>query len=401
MTDATWITGVGVGVPHGWSFDEVMDGLLAGRSAVRTVRGFDVTDYPSTVAAELGDTPRPPDIGEEFATWTRLEQLAVWCAATALRDAALWERRTELRIGLVLGTAGEGPWFWEEDSRANPTGVPCGRDRRPLTPFVAGVLDVSGPTITLSTACATGNFALSQARRWLQLGWCDVCLAGACDRSVSPLVLASFGNLRAVSRRNDDPVGASRPFDRGRDGFVLGEGGTVFVLEPSNAARARGARVYGELAAVGLTSDAYHPVVPNPDPAQAAAAVRKALAEAGVNAADVDYVNAHGTGTPVGDVAEAVGLRQVFGEHWRRVPVSATKSMTGHPITAASALEALACLGAMARGAIPPTINLTDPDPACELCHVPHAAREARVRVAVSNSFGFGGSNSCTVLRAV
>ena len=401
MTDATWITGVGVGAPHGWSFAEVMDGLLAGRSAVRTVRGFDVTDYPSTIAAELGDTPRPPGVGPEFATWTRLEQLAAWCVASALHDAGLWERRSDLRIGLVLGTAGEGPWFWEEDARANPAAVPCDRDRRPLTPFVQQLFNLTGPAITLSTACATGNYALAQARRWLQLGWCDVCLAGASDRSVSPLVLASFGNLRAVSRRNDDPAGASRPFDRGRDGFVLGEGGTVFALEPAPAARARGARVYGELAAVGLTSDAYHPVVPNPDPVRAVAAVRRALAEAGVNASDVDYVNAHGTGTPVGDVAEAVGLRQVFGEDWRRVPVSATKSMTGHPITAASALEALACLGAMARGAIPPTINLTDPDPACELCHVPHAAREARVRVAISNSFGFGGSNSCAVLRAV
>lgn len=401
MNDATWITGVGVGVPHGWSFDEVADGLLAGTSAVRTVSGFDVTDHPSKIAAELGEVPCPPGVGPDFFTWTRLERLAVWCTAMALHDAGLWACRHELRIGLALGTAGEGPWFWEEDARANPAGPPCGRDRRPLTPFVAGVLNVTGPRLTLSTACATGNYALSQARRWLQLGWCDVVLAGACDLTVSPLALASFGNLRAVSRRNDDPAGASRPFDRGRDGFVLGEGGTVFVLEPAARARARGARVYGELAAVGLTSDAYHPVVPNPDPARAVAAVRRALAEARINASEVDYVNAHGTGTPVGDVAEAAGLRQVFGEGWRTVPVSATKGMTGHPITAASAVEALACLAAMARGAIPPTINLTDPDPACELCHVAHVAREGTVRVAVSNSFGFGGSNSCAVLRAV
>jgi 3-oxoacyl-[acyl-carrier-protein] synthase II len=255
--------------------------------------------------------------------------------------------------------------------------------------------------MTLSTACSTGNYALSLARRWLQLGWCDICLAGACDLGMTPLVLAGFGNLRALSRRNDDPAGASRPFDKDRDGFVLGEGGTMFVLEPAGAARRRGARAYGELAGVGLSNDAHHPVTPCPEPAQASVAVHRALDDARVAVPDIDYVNAHGTGTPVGDAVEARGLRDVFGDHFRDIPVSSTKSMTGHLLTAAAALEALACLAAIRRGAIPPTINLDHPDPECDLCHVAHTAREAKVRVAASNSFGFGGSNSCAVFRAV
>jgi 3-oxoacyl-[acyl-carrier-protein] synthase II len=344
-----------------------------------------------------------PGLGDGFADAERAEQFAGLCLAGALRDADLWDRRSDLRVGVVLGTAAEFAWGWEHDFRFHPELVLCdpARDRRPLVPFLMNALELNGPTLTLSTACSTGNYALSIARRWLQLGRCDVCLAGACDLGMTPLVLAGFGNLRALSRRNDNPAGASRPFDKDRDGFVLGEGGTFFVLEPADHAAGRGARVYGELAGVGLSNDAHHPVSPCPAPAQASIAVRRALADARVNVEDVDYVNAHGTGTPVGDAVEAKGLRDVFGEHTRSIPVSSTKSMTGHLLTAAAALEGLACLAAIRRGAIPPTINLDNPDPECDLCHVPHAAREAEVQVALSNSFGFGGSNSCAVFRAV
>jgi 3-oxoacyl-[acyl-carrier-protein] synthase II len=255
--------------------------------------------------------------------------------------------------------------------------------------------------VTLSTACATGNFALAQARRWLELGWADICLAGACDKAITPLVMAGFGNLRALSRQNDRPQAASRPFDRQRDGFVLGEGGAVFVLEPASRARRRGARAYGELAGCGLSSDAYHLVIPSPEPVHAIAAMRSALEEARVDPTEVGYVNAHGTSTPVGDIAEAKALREVFGAAVKSVPVSSTKSMTGHLLTAASALEALACLATFRYGALPPTINLDDPDPECDLYHVANQAQERKVRVAISNSFGFGGSNSCAVFKAV
>jgi 3-oxoacyl-[acyl-carrier-protein] synthase II len=403
VSEPIWVTGVGVGTPHGWTFDAVADGLLAGRSAVHRVTGFDVSQHPAQIGSALGPVPPVAGLGDAIAGGSRLEKLAGFCLATALRDAGLWGRRGALRIGLVLGTAAEFAYGWEEDYRAKPDGVLCdpARDRRPLVPFLAGALRLTGPTLTISTACSTGNYALSLARRWLRLGWCDVCLAGACDLGVTPLVLAGFGNLRALSRRNDDPPAASRPFDRDRDGFVLGEGGAVFVLEPAGAARQRGAPVYAELAGVGLSNDAHHPVAPCPEPAQAAVAVRRALADAGASVQDVGYVNAHGTGTPVGDAVEAKGLREVFGEHYRTIPVSSTKSMTGHLLTAAAALEAVACLAAIRRRAVPPTINLDHPDPDCDLCHVPHTAREADVRVALSNSFGFGGSNSCAVFRAV
>jgi 3-oxoacyl-[acyl-carrier-protein] synthase II len=213
--------------------------------------------------------------------------------------------------------------------------------------------------------------------------------------------LATFGNLRALTRRNTEPQAASRPFDKGRDGFVLAEGGVVFVVEPSATARRRGARVYAEPAGFGASSDAYNMVIPSPDPGPAAAAVRQALADAGVSPGDLDYVNAHATSTPVGDAAETRVLHAVLGPAVTRVPVSSTKSMTGHLLTAAAAVEALACVAAMERQALPPTINLHDPDPECDLCHVANEARPAAVRVAASNSFGFGGSNTCLVLKAV
>jgi 3-oxoacyl-[acyl-carrier-protein] synthase II len=255
--------------------------------------------------------------------------------------------------------------------------------------------------VAVSAACASGNVALAQARAWLRLGWADVCLAGACDAAVTPMSLAGFGNLRALSRRNDDPPRASRPFDRGRDGFVISEGGAVFVLEREAIARRRGVPLLAEVAGCGASSDAYNMVIPSPDPTAAIAAVRRALDDARIDAADVDHVNAHATSTPVGDSGEARVLAAVFGGHVGRIPVSGTKGTTGHLVTAAAAAEAMACLVAIRRGHVPPTINLDDIDPDCaRLCHVPHAAREHRVRVAVSNSFGFGGSNTCLVLRA-
>jgi 3-oxoacyl-[acyl-carrier-protein] synthase II len=219
--------------------------------------------------------------------------------------------------------------------------------------------------------------------------------------AVTPMALAGFGNLRALSRRNAEPEAASRPFDCDRDGFVMSEGGAVFVLEPEATARPRGARAYAAVAGYGASSDAHNMVIPSPDPEPAVAAVRQALADARVAPADVDYINAHATSTPVGDIAEARVLAAVFGEAIRRVPTSSTKSMTGHLLTAAAAVEALACLVAMERRALPPTINLDDPDPECDLCHVANQAWSRGVRVAVSNSFGFGGSNTCLVLRAV
>jgi 3-oxoacyl-[acyl-carrier-protein] synthase II len=398
-----WITGVGTATPLGRTYMEFADQLLAGRSAVDRVSSFHVADHPSQIAGQLGEIACPAgEDAAEFAELHRLEQLLRWCCVSALRDADWWDRRREMRVGLVLGSGAEWLQLWETDGLAGGSRMwEAHRHTESMLRRSLRVLELSGPCLTVSAACASGNYALEQARQWLELGWVDVCLAGACDMAVTPMSLACFGNLRALSRRNAEPRAASRPFDRGRDGFVMAEGGAVFVLEREETARKRGARVYAEVAGFGASSDAHNMVIPSPHPEPATAAMRQALNDAGVSPEQVDYVNAHATSTPVGDVAETRVLKTVFGDAVKRVPVSSTKSMTGHLLTAAAAVEALACLAAMERKALPPTINLDDPDPECDLCHVANEARPAKVRVAASNSFGFGGSNTCLVLKAV
>ena len=404
MTHASqvWITGVGTATPLGTSYDALADGLLAGRSGIQTVASFDVTDHPSQVAGQVAEVPCPPEWSpDEFRRLPRLEQLVLWCCSAALEDAGWWDRRRDVRFGLILGVGAEWLILWEADRHQGGHRIyQPERDTESLVATARRKLQLTGPAISVSAACASGNHALAQAKRWLELGWVDVCLAGACDMAVTPMALAGFGNLRALSRRNAEPRAASRPFDRDRDGFVMGEGGAMFVLEAADAARARGARAYAEVAGHGASSDAHNMVVPSPDPGPAIVAMRHALADAGVNPSDVDYVNAHATSTPRGDPAEAAALKSVFGPHASRLPVSSTKSMTGHLLTAAAALEALACLVAMERNALPPTINLHAPDPECALRHVANQAEPHRVKVAVSNSFGFGGSNTCLVLKA-
>jgi 3-oxoacyl-[acyl-carrier-protein] synthase II len=398
-----WITGVGAATPLGHSLDTIADGLLSGRSGVRRVAGFDVTEHPCQIAGQVEEIPCPEEMDPaEFANLLRLEQVVLWCCAAALRDAGWWQRRHEVRLGLVLGLGAEWSITWEADAIRGGNRVSNPKqDSEAIISAARRKLEISGPVASVSAACASGNYAIALGRRWLELGWVDVCLAGACDMAVTPMSLAGFGNLRALSRRNAEPQFASRPFDRGRDGFVMGEGGAMFVLEPASPARRRSARAYAEVAGCGARSDAFHMVIPSPDPEPAAAAVRQALADAQVAPEQVDYVNAHATSTPRGDTAEAQVLAKVFGEAVHKVPVSSTKSMTGHMLTGAAAMEALACLVAIDRSALPPTINLVDPDPECNLCHVANQARPQPVRVAISNSFGFGGSNTCLVLKAV
>jgi 3-oxoacyl-[acyl-carrier-protein] synthase II len=405
--NAIWITGVGTVTPFGGTPTAFADGVLAGRSAVTRVTSFDVTDHPSQIAGLVGPVACPdrfdPAESAAFARLHRLEQLNLWCCCEALTSAGWWDKRRDVRIGLILGLGAEWLLRWECDALSG------GRElwqapregAEALTGRARSLLGLTGPAASISAACASGNHALAQAREWLRLGWVDVCVAGACDAAVTPISLAGFGNLRALSRRNMEPQAASRPFDRGRDGFVMGEGGAVFVLERAATARRRGANALAEVAGFGAASDAHNMVIPSPDPAPAVTAMRAALMDAQVNADQVDYVNAHATSTPVGDAAEARVLQSVFGHSLQRVPVSSTKSMTGHMLTAAAAVEALACVVAMKHQALPPTINLDEVDPECQLCHVPNEAQPRVVRVAVSNSFGFGGSNTCLVLRAV
>jgi 3-oxoacyl-[acyl-carrier-protein] synthase II len=397
-----WITGVGAVTPLGNTYQEIAERLLAGACGIRRITGFDVSEHPAQIGATIGAVPCPAHWDEaEFARLSRLDQAVLWCSVAALQDAGWWTKRSQPRIGIVLGNAAEWSWRWEMDSLNGGAKIYEPQSQlEPLTQRTCERLGLTGPAVSMSAACASGNYAIALARRWLQMGWVDVCLAGACDLAITPLTLAGFGNLRALSRRNDDPQAASRPFDADRDGFVMGEGGALFVLERADQARLRGVEAYAEVAGCGASSDAYHMVIPSPHPEPAIAAMRQALADARLDPGDVDYVNAHATSTPVGDQAEAKVLATVFGRHITKLPVSSTKSMTGHLLTAAAAVEALACIIAIERQTIPPTINLHRPDPECRLRHVPNQAEAHAVRVTASNSFGFGGSNTCLILRA-
>ncbi len=399
---AVWITGVGLTTSLGHRYDEFANNLLAGRSGIHRVERFNVEEHPSQIAGLAGDIRCPEgDDEQQFASLLRLEQMAHWCGRTALDHARLDTHG--LRVGLILGMGAEWMQMWEPDRQRGGLRLrDAVLDEESVVTMAQRRLGLRGPTLTISAACASGNWALAEARRWLQLGWADVCLAGAIDNGVSPLSMAGFGNLRALSRKNDAPQAASRPFEKNRDGMVLGDGGALFVLERETDARARHARGYAEVSGFGGTSDAHHLVIPCPEPAQGIAAMRLALRNAGVSPSELSYINAHATSTCVGDVGEARVLQAVLGNSVSDIPISSTKSMTGHLLSAAAAVEAAACLVALERQMLPPTINLDETDPDCAMLrHVPHHAISHPVSVAVSNSFGFGGNNTSLVLRAV
>ena len=398
------ITGVGAVSPLGHSLAEIADNLLAGRSGVRDIDPGPLAREPRQFAAPVLEIPVPPAGSVDLdaagiASLDRLERLCLLPTAAALADSGLPRGDGgDLRIGLVLGLGAEHLKAWEIDFNAGGRRVFEPRRDESLAHRIAAAVGIGGPVVTSAAACASSGYALALAKAWLEAGWIDACVAGGCD-VLSPTAIAAFYNLRALSRRGDDPVKASRPFDRDRDGFVMGEGGAMVVLERRADAAARGARLRGELAGVGMSSDGTHMVIPSTDPVQAARAISAALADAGIEPGDVDYINAHAAGTPVGDVAEAAAIRLALGAATDCVPVSSTKGASGHLVSGASAFEAVACLAAIDRQSVPPTLNLDHPDPQCPLDHVPHVARPRTVNVAASNSFGFGGSNLCLVIR--
>ena len=400
---AVWMTGMGAVTPIGNNFADISRNLLAGKSGVRRVSGFENSEHPCRIAGQLDEITCPVGFDPElFATLLPLERSVIRCTVDALHDSGLWSQRQDLRVGVVMGLGAERMQQWDNDyRRAGVHLFQPDRDTGSIAERARQWLGLSGPVMTVSSACASGNQAISQAYRWLEMGWVDVCLAGACDMGVSPYSMASFGNLRALSRKNEHPEQALRPFDKARDGMILGEGGAFFMLEPAHFARRRSSRVYAEVAGFGASSDASHMVIPCPDPARGIMAMEQALAMAMVQPDEVDYVNAHATGTPLGDLCETRILHGALGAACANIPVSSTKSMTGHLLSAAAAVEAIACLTAIHTGAIPPTVNLDNPDPECNLCHVPNQPREQAVHVAVSNSFGFGGNNTSLVLRSV
>lgn len=404
------ITGIGAITPVGLSARESWASLLAGRSGVRPVSRFDASPYPVRIAAEVqGFDPLALISRKRVRRTARFAQLAIAAAHEAVTDARLppFPQITD-RVGVTIATALGGIDVVDSEAPRSD-----GRAPTRVTPFLLPMLianmaasavtihfGIRGPSNTSVGACASGTIALAEARRWIRAGEADYVLAGGTEGGITPTVWAALCALGALSTRNDAPERASRPFDLNRDGFVYGEGAVVFVVEREDLARAREARIYAELAGAGMTSDAYHETAPQPEGEAAARAIRLALADAGARAEDVDLVVAHGTGTPLNDAAETRAIKLALGSRASKVPVSAPKSMVGHMIGAAGALDALVGVLAIRDGRIPPTVNLETPDPVCDLDYVPRQARTARVRLALANAFGFGGQNCVVAVRA-
>jgi len=403
------ITGLGIISPVGTGLEPFWSSLTTGVSGIRRVTRFDPTHFNTKIAGEVVDF-EPTDYidKKEARRMDRFTQFAVAAAGMAIEDAALdLENENRDRIGVILGSGIGGIETLEDQARVLVEKGP-GRVSPFFVPMMianmgAGQVAISyrlrGPNITSVSACASSTNALGDAFKMLQWGHADVMISGGTEASITPLAMAGFISMKAMSSRNDDPEKASRPFDAGRDGFVVGEGAAVLVLETLEHARGRGARIYAEIVGYGSSCDAYHMVAPDPEGCGAANSMREALADAGLKPDAVDYINAHATSTPPGDKAETLAIKKVFGQHAYKTAVSSTKSMTGHLLGAAGGLEAIVCVLTIQKGIIPPTINYEQPDPECDLDVVPNVARKAVVNVALSNSFGFGGHNATLVFK--
>jgi 3-oxoacyl-[acyl-carrier-protein] synthase II len=405
------VTGLGAITPLGCSVQAFWDGLVAGRSGVRPVTKFDASEYPSRIAADVAEFDPAAFLDpRESRRMDKFVQYGAAAAKMAVEDSGLevTEANAE-RVGVIVGSGIGGIATWEEQHttllqrgprRVSPVFIPmliCNM----VSGTVSIMLGAKGPNLTIVTACATGCHSIGEAAKIIQRGDADVMIAGGAEASVTPTSLAGFGAAKALSTRNDEPERASRPFDAERDGFVVGEGAGVVVLEEFEHARARNARVYAELAGYGLSADAYHITQPAPDGEGAARSMLGAIRDARMPIDAVDHINAHGTSTEIGDVAETVAIKRVFGDRAYKIPVTANKSMVGHLLGAAGGVEFIATVLTVVHGLIPPTVNLEHPDPQCDLDYVPGSARETAVKAALCNSFGFGGHNAALLVRAV
>ncbi len=401
------VTGLGVISPIGIGVTDTWAATLAGQSGIGPITLFDARGYPCTIAGEIKDfDPSACLPGKDARKMDRFIQLGMAAGIEALRDSGIevTDANAE-RIGVHIGAGIGGV-----ETIENTTELLHSKGPRRVSPFyipmsiinmAAGHFSImhglKGPNLSMVTACTTGTHAIGDAGRLIEYGDADVMIAGGTEAAITPTSVAGFGNARALSRRNDDPAGASRPWDRGRDGFVMGEGAGIVVLEELEHARRRGARIYAELAGFGLSGDANHMTMPAPGGEGASRCMDSAMRNGGLNPDEVDYINAHGTSTPLGDVAETLAIKRSFGNHARRLAISSSKSMIGHLLGAAGGVEAV--LTVLAIQVMPATINLTDPDDECDLDYVPNAARDATIDVALSNSFGFGGTNGTLALR--
>ena len=403
------ITGVGAVTPIGTAADGLWEGLVARRSAVRTLSRFDPAPFRSKIAAEIPDF-RPQDFLEakRAKRLDRFSQLAVTCARLALADARLDPAREDPdRVGAMMGSALGGVAFAESQVGNYLREGPRGLDASLALAVFPGAASCNiaiefgftGPNATNAMSCASGTIAVGDGFRAIRDGYADVMAAGGSEAPLAPLTFAAFSNIRAMSTRNDDPGTASRPFDADRDGFVMGEGAAVMILEERGRALARGAPMYGEIVGYGCTNDAHHMTAPRPDGRQAARAMVLALADGDVSAGEIEYVNAHGSSTPLNDSTETLAIKQVFGAHAYRLAVSGTKGYYGHALGASGAIEIAICALSLARGWLPPTLNLSQPDPACDLDCLPREGRTAQPGAILTNSFGFGGINATLVLR--
>ena len=396
------ISPVGIGVPVAWK------SIIEGKSGIARISRFDPAAYTSQIAGEVkGFDPTHYLSAKEVRRFDTFIHYGLAAGIEAIKDSGLDLARENLnQMGVCIGSGIGGLPLIEDTHDAVLAGGP-----RKISPFfvpgsiinmISGQLSImyglKGPNLAIVTACTTANHSIGEAGRLIEYGDADVMVAGGSESTISPLGVGGFCAARALSTRNDDPAAASRPWDRDRDGFVLGEGAGVVVLEEYEHAKARSARIYCELAGYGMSADAHHITAPPDDGDGARRSMVNALRNAGMAVTDIDYINAHGTSTPLGDIAECVALKRTFGDHAQTVAVSSTKSMTGHMLGAAGAVECGITALAVSRGVLPPTINYDTPDPECDLDYIPNQAREAQVDAAVSNSFGFGGTNAALVI---
>jgi 3-oxoacyl-[acyl-carrier-protein] synthase II len=405
-TNRVVITGLGTYNPLGHDPNLTWTQVAAGQSGIGPITLFDASDYKAQIAGEVKDFDPAALFGrKEARRMSRLTQLALAAANQAIADAALDNVNRE-RVGVIIGS-GMGSLDPIVDnvntlnerghSRVSPFFVPMMLADTPAA-LVSIDHGFCGPNMYVATACATGNNAIGEAGKIIERGDADVMIAGGSEACILPLAIAGFGVMGALSTRNDDPTRASRPFDRERDGFVAGEGAAILVLESLTQAQARGARIYGELLGYGTSADAYHISMPAAGGEGAAKSMQNALTDAGLRPEQVDYINAHGTSTPLNDRAETAAIKRVFGDHAYHLPVSSTKSMHGHLLGAAGALEAIICLKSLENSLLPPTINYETVDPDCDLDYVPNEARPAELHVTMSNGFGLGGHNATIIL---
>ncbi|MEK7266970.1 MAG: beta-ketoacyl-ACP synthase II [Nitrospirota bacterium] len=403
------VTGVGIITPVGIGVEESWKGLVEGRSGIRKLTRFDASAFATQIAGEVeGFNPEDYIEPKEIKKMDRFIHLAIAASDMAVKDSGLkiTDSNAE-RVGVIIGSGMGGLGAIEHYHS-----VLLEKGPRRITPFFIPMLIINlagghvsmkygakGPISAVATACATGSHSIGDAFKIIQRGDADAMIAGGTESVITPMGIGGFNAMKALSTRNDEPEKASRPFDADRDGFVMGEGVGIMVLESLEHARSRGARIYAEIAGYGMTADAYHMTSPAPEGEGAARCMAIALKDGGVAASEVDYINAHGTSTKYGDELESIAIKTVFKGHASKLAVSSTKSMTGHLLGAAGGVEAVVCILCMRDNIVPPTINLDNPDPQCDLDYVPHKARKMDVNCVMSNSFGFGGTNACLVFK--